>query len=98
MESDHPYKNKINTKISSESLEDTFKRVIPYYDKKIEPILASKKNVLIVFHGNSCRALLMKIFRITKSKIDSFVFQLGTSNYYQELTLSSNFILPDPRK
>ena len=77
MESDHPYKNKINTKISSESLEDTFKRVIPYYDKKIEPILASKKNVLIVFHGNSCRALLMKIFRITKSKIDSFEIPTG---------------------
>ena len=77
MESDHPYKNKINTKISSESLEDTFKRVIPYYDKKIEPILASKKNVLIVFHGNSCRALLMKIFRITKAKIDSFEIPTG---------------------
>ena len=77
MESDHPYKNKINTKISSESLEDTFKRVIPYYDEKIEPILASKKNVLIVFHGNSCRALLMKIFRITKSKIDSFEIPTG---------------------
>jgi len=77
MEADHPYKNKINTKISSESLEDTFKRVIPYYNEKIEPILASKKNVLIVFHGNSCRALLMKIFRITKSKIDSFEIPTG---------------------
>ena len=77
MEANHPYKNKINTKISSESLEDTFKRVIPYYDKKIEPMLASKKNVLIVFHGNSCRALLMKIFRITKSKIDSFEIPTG---------------------
>ena len=69
MESQHPYKNKINSDISSESLKDTFKRVIPYYDKKIEPLISSKKNILISFHGNSCRALLMKILNISKEKI-----------------------------
>ena len=31
--------------------------------------MSSKKNVLIVFHGNSCRALLMKILNISKKKI-----------------------------
>ena len=69
MSADHPYKNKINTNILSESLKDTFSRVIPYYTKKIEPLISSKKNILIVFHGNSCRALLMKIFKISKEKI-----------------------------
>ena len=62
MEKDNSYKNKIKSKILSESLEDTVKRVVPYYNKKIKPLISSKKNVLIVFHGNSCRALLMKIF------------------------------------
>ena len=69
MSADHPYKNKINTSILSESLKDTFDRVVPYYTKKIEPLISSKKNILIVFHGNSCRALLMKIFKISKEKI-----------------------------
>jgi len=77
MESQHPYKNKINSDISSESLKDTFKRVIPYYDKKIEPLISSKKNILIVFHGNSCRALLKKIFNISKEKIINFEIPTG---------------------
>ena len=40
MDSNHPYKNKIYSNIpkekksGSESLQDTFKRVVPYYDKK----------------------------------------------------------------
>ena len=64
MNSDHPYKNKIDSKISSESLKDTFERVIPYYDEKIEPLIFAKKNILIVFHGNSCRS-----FNISNDKI-----------------------------
>ena len=69
MESGHPYKNKIDSKILTESLKDTFERVVPYYNKNVEPLIKSKKNILIVFHGNSCRALLMKIFNISKKKI-----------------------------
>ena len=34
IESEHPYKNKINSTILCESLKDTFERVIPYYKKK----------------------------------------------------------------
>ena len=69
MQSDHPYKDKINSNIKSESLKATFERVIPYYEKKIEPLLLSKKNILIVFHGNSCRSLLKRIFNISNKKI-----------------------------
>ena len=69
MDEQHPYRDKINSNILSESLKDTVKRVIPYYEKKIKPLISSKRNILIVFHGNSCRALLMKIFNISKKKI-----------------------------
>ena len=65
----HPYKDKINSNILCESLKDTFLRTIPYHEKKIRPLISSKRNVLIVFHGNSCRALLMKILNISKEKI-----------------------------
>ena len=43
MDEEHPYKNKINSSILSESLKDTFERVIPYYDKKIKPLILLKK-------------------------------------------------------
>ena len=77
MNSQHPYKNKINSNILGESLKNTFERVIPYYNKKIEPLISTKKNILIVFHGNSCRALLMKIFNISKKKIAKFEIPTG---------------------
>ena len=77
MSSEHPYKNKINSNISCESLKDTFERVITYYGKKIEPLILSKKNILIVFHGNSCRALLKKIFNISKEKIAELEIPTG---------------------
>ena len=69
MDDQHPYKKKINSNIRTESLKDTFERVMPYYKKKIEPLILSKKNILIVFHGNSCRSLLKKIFNISDEKI-----------------------------
>ena len=68
MDKNHNYKNKINSNLPSESLKDTFDRVVPFFTKNIEPQII-KKNVLIVFHGNSCRALLMKIFKISRKKI-----------------------------
>ena len=78
MEVDHPYKNKINSSISSESLKDTFDRVVPFFNKKIKPIIKNNKNVLIVFHGNSCRALLMDILNISKEKINEL--EIPTAN------------------
>ena len=89
MDINHPYRNKIlenaikkkiTTKMfnfDSESLKDTFDRVIPYYNKNIEPLISAKKNILIVFHGNSCRALLMKIFNISRNHIDQFEIPTG---------------------
>jgi 2,3-bisphosphoglycerate-dependent phosphoglycerate mutase len=69
MDSQHPYKNKINSNILGESLKNTLERVMPYYDQKLEPLISSKKNILIVFHGNSCRSLLKKIFNISNEEI-----------------------------
>ena len=77
MDNQHPYKNKIKSNISSESLKDTIKRVVPYYEKKIKPLINSKKNILIVFHGNSCRALLMENLNISKQKIIEFEIPTG---------------------
>ena len=77
MESDHPFKNKIKSEIIGESLKDTFERVVPYFNKKIKPLILSNKNILVVFHGNSCRALLMEILNISKNKIVNFEIPTG---------------------
>ena len=72
---DHPYIDKIykdssiNKVPSGESLKETYERVIPYYEKKIKPLIDSNKNILVVFHGNSCRSLLKKILNISDKKI-----------------------------
>ena len=83
MNTNHPCKNKICKNIPkekmvvTESLKDTYERVIPYYNNKIEPLISLKKNILIVFHGNSCRALLKKIFNISNEKIIEFEIPTG---------------------
>jgi len=77
MEYDHPFKNKINSNIKSESLKDALDRVVPYYKREIEPLISLNKNIIIVFHGNSCRALLMEIFKISKKRIIDFEVPTG---------------------
>ena len=91
MDTKHPYKNKIDLNSSSESLKDTYERVLPYYKEKIEPLISLKKNVLIVFHGNSCRALLMKLFNISENKIIEFEVPTGNPlliNFDQNLKVN----------
>src|SRR3989344_3532160 len=41
-----------------ETLQDVYNRVLPYYKTQIVPDLMAGKNVLIVAHGNSLRALV----------------------------------------
>ena len=79
----HPSKNKayINipaTKIpNSESLKNTFDRVMPYYEERIKPLLSSNKNILISAHGNSLRALCKKLLNISNKKIINFEIPTG---------------------
>ena len=100
LEPQHPYKNKINSNIRGESLKDTFERVMPYYNKKIEPLIASKKNVLIVFHGNSCRSLLKKIFNISNKKIVELEIPTGNPLLitFENNLKVKNFRYLDPKR
>ncbi len=52
-----------------ESLKDTAVRVLPYYDAEIWPKLASGKKVIVAAHGNSLRALIMKLEALTSEQI-----------------------------
>lgn len=52
-----------------ESLEDVFKRVVPFYRDHIEKELKKGKNILIVASHNSLRALLKHLERISDQEI-----------------------------
>lgn len=65
-----------------ESLKDTAARVLLYYETKILPLLCDKKNVLIVAHGNSLRALVMKIEAISTQKITELNIDTGVPYLY----------------
>jgi 2,3-bisphosphoglycerate-dependent phosphoglycerate mutase len=52
-----------------ESLKDTYNRVVPYFMDVIYPYLIQGKNVLIVAHGNSLRALVMFLDQLSPEEI-----------------------------
>lgn len=47
-----------------ESIEDVYKRTIPFFTKRVMPLLAKGKNVIIVSHGNVMRTILKHIENI----------------------------------
>ncbi len=65
-----------------ESLKDTAARVIPYYEKNIEPFLRSE-NILIAAHGNSLRALMMHLEHINPEKIPFVDIHTGAPRIYE---------------
>jgi 2,3-bisphosphoglycerate-dependent phosphoglycerate mutase len=52
-----------------ESLKDTAARVLPYYRDHIWPHVAAGKNVLVSAHGNSLRALIMHLEKLSPEEI-----------------------------
>jgi 2,3-bisphosphoglycerate-dependent phosphoglycerate mutase len=63
-----------------ESLKDTAARVLPYYEAKILPQVLAGKNVLVAAHGNSLRALIMQLDKLSPEEIVKL--NLGTGEPY----------------
>ncbi|GIW39691.1 MAG: 2,3-bisphosphoglycerate-dependent phosphoglycerate mutase 2 [Candidatus Binatia bacterium] len=59
-----------------ESLKDTAARTVPYFERRIVPELRAGKNVLVVAHGNSLRALVMHLEKLSPEEI--LRVELGT--------------------
>jgi 2,3-bisphosphoglycerate-dependent phosphoglycerate mutase len=66
-----------------ESLADTANRVIPYYQTQIEPLLQKGGNILVVAHGNSLRALMMHLEKISEEEIAHVDLQTGRPRQYR---------------
>jgi len=65
-----------------ESLKDTANRVLPYFEEVILPSLVAGKNVLVAAHGNSLRALIMKIESISPLEIVKLEIDTGKPIYF----------------
>ena len=66
-----------------ESLKDTAERVLPYFNKNIIPQLAEGLNILIAAHGNSLRALVMEIEKISPDEIVKLEIATGIPLVYK---------------
>ena len=60
----------------TESLKDTYERVIKYYSEDIENNLKNK-NILISAHGNSLRSLCKYLFKLDNNKISKLEIPTG---------------------
>jgi len=67
---------------NGESLKDTQARVIPYYKEHIEPLLKKGKNILVSAHGNSLRALVMYLEKLTPEEIVEINIPTGVPYIY----------------
>ena len=61
----------------TESLKDTYERVLPYFKKEIQSKLQDSKNILIAAHGNSIRAICKFLFKLDEKKITSLEIPTG---------------------
>jgi 2,3-bisphosphoglycerate-dependent phosphoglycerate mutase len=64
------YKNINKTELPlTESLEDTVKRVMPYFYKEIIPDIKKGKKILVVAHGNTLRGLIKYFDKLSDEEI-----------------------------
>jgi len=93
----HPLNIEIYKKIpvekipDTESLKDTYERVMKYYNSDIRSKLIDNKNIVISAHGNSIRALCKFLFKLDDKKISLLEIPTGNPllinlNLNQEIT------------
>lgn len=66
-----------------ESLKDTAARVLPYYDGTILPQVLAGKKVLVAAHGNSLRALIMRLDKLSPEEILKLNLPTGEPYVYR---------------
>ena len=66
-----------------ESLKDTADRVLPYFEAEIMPKIISGSSILIAAHGNSLRALIMKLDSISSEDIVKLEIPTGAPIQYE---------------
>ena len=95
------YKNIPKNKIpNTESLKNTYERVISYYLKNIKPLIQNGQNILISAHGNSIRALCKKLFNISNTNISKLEIPTGNPlliKFNENLKIDDSYYLDSSR-
>ena len=84
----------------SESLKNTYERVIPFYENEIKKNLYENKNILVSAHGNSLRALCKYLFKISDEKINELEIPTGNPlviEFEKNLKIKKYFYLDEAR-
>ena len=79
-----------------ESLKDTVARALPYYCQNILPEVLRGKRVLVAAHGNSLRALVMVLDRLTPETVPTMELATGVPLVYRlnaDSTVASKDVL-----
>lgn len=82
----------------TECLKDTVDRVLPYWNQTIAPAVRSGRRVLVASHGNSLRALVKYLDKISDEKIVGLNIPTGIPLVYElndDLTPIRSFYLGD---
>jgi 2,3-bisphosphoglycerate-dependent phosphoglycerate mutase len=68
---------------ATESLKDTLARVLPYWEQQLAPPLRAGKQVMIVAHGNSLRALIKMLDGLSESEVVELNLPTGVPLVYE---------------
>lgn len=85
----------------TESLKDTVKRVLPYWNSRIVPALKQGKKILVSASGNSLRALVKHIDNVQDNEIVSFNIPTAIPLVYEldnNLKPVRHYFLGDPKE
>jgi len=66
-----------------ESLKDTAARVLPFFDKRVLPKLLAGKSVIVAAHGNSLRALVMRLDGLDSEQVMDLSIATGVPRIYR---------------
>ncbi len=66
-----------------ESLKDTAARVLRYFDARIAPLVEAGKSVIVSAHGNSLRALVMRLDKLTPEEVTQLNLATGAPIVYR---------------
>ena len=66
-----------------ESLKMTAERVLPYFDKEILPRVLKGERVLVTAHGNSLRALVMQLDKLSREEVIALNIATGAPIVYE---------------
>lgn len=68
---------------NGETLKDVYNRAVPYYQNNILTNLKAGENIVIVAHGNTCRALIKNIENISDADIANVELEPGEIYLYK---------------